>query len=338
MTEDGIDRSIYDEGGLDERGFYTEGAYIGAPESDADSSMDDQQSPQAVYFQSLLDRFSRLHDQLDSTPPQAALDRLDQNHAYHHSGSRDDGRKWRWRLFNTDPLPAQLASMDKATVFKLLKFILKDNGALGARAKITNRLSRWIWGLLAKVPVRGELTSEEVGLIRDLGKKAVYLCVEMRGVDVRALYAEGADDDDAETPGGDAGVDGAAARGPIIGPVMPSAGDGIEADKPVENAKPYEPMFNMVPNEAALEDINDGDVAAESELAQVEAMKARLLSRLDDDKADTDGDAAKAVYDDAALEEEERAKENAKITVDMIITVAGEAYGQRDLLEFREEW
>ncbi len=32
------------------------------------------------------------------------------------------------------------------------------------------------------------------------------------------------------------------------------------------------------------------------------------------------------------------AKLNAKATVDMIITVAGEMYGQRDLLEFRGQW
>lgn len=336
LTEDGIDRSIYDEGGLDERGFYTEGAYIRAPESDPsdDFGLGEQQTAQAAYFQSLLDRFNKLHGQLETRPPKTALDRLDDNHQPYHSGSRDDSRKWRWRLFNTDPLPAQLASMDKATVFKLLKFILNDKGALGAKAKVTNRLSRWIWGLLAKVPVRGELTSEEVGLIRDIGKRAVYLCVEMRGINVQALYAE------AEEGGEAAAMAEDTPRGPIIGPVMQEEAVDEEKQTVSEQFVADEPSFQMSPDEVVLGEGKD-QAEPNTESAQVAAMKARLLARLDDGAADTIGDATGTEDSEAAAQaalEEEKLQENAKITVDMIITVAGEAYGQRDLLEFREEW
>jgi len=37
-------------------------------------------------------------------------------------------------------------------------------------------------------------------------------------------------------------------------------------------------------------------------------------------------------------ETDEEMRRNTRATVDMIITVVGEVYGQRDLLEFREVW
>ena len=74
---------------------------------------------------------------------------------------------------------AQLARMDRATSLKLLRLLTNDKLAMGGNTIPSERLSRWIWGVLARLPDSGELNSEEIGLVRDLGKRAVWLGVVM---------------------------------------------------------------------------------------------------------------------------------------------------------------
>lgn len=358
------DRSIYEDGVGDSRGYYADGAYIGnvTPIDDSEST---PQEARAAFFRSLLERFRRLHDQLSTTPPQIVIDGLSSNHPSHMSNSREDMRSWRWRLFNTDPQPAQLAIMDKSTVFKLIKLILTNNGALGGKTIISSRLSRWIWGLLAKVPVSGELMSEEVGLIREIGKRAVWLGVEMRGVDIRELYkedAEGDDDDEVVVDyefddGRDAEPKAIADGTRIIGPVLPNAADiFMNADRAGEDSANVEPdvpapvVFNSRAEAILAQQTTNGTTEAieqlEDELNEAEeadkiaAMKQRLLASLEEEREPSaSAEEVEATAQEAQKEGDHRsALENAKITVDMIITIAGEIYGQRDLLEFRSEW
>lgn len=74
---------------------------------------------------------------------------------------------------------AQLAMMDRTTSLKLLRLLTNDKLAMGGSTIPSERLSRWIWGVLARLPDSGELNSEEIGLVRDLGKRAVWLGVVM---------------------------------------------------------------------------------------------------------------------------------------------------------------
>ena len=357
------DRSIYEDGTGDSRGYYADGAYV-ANVTPIDDSESTPQEAQAAYFESLLQRFRKLHDQLSTTPPQIVIDGLSSNHPSYMSNSREDMRSWRWRLFNTDPQPAQLAIMDKSTVFKLLRLILTNNGALGGKTIISSRLSRWIWGLLAKLPVSGELMSEEVGLIREIGKRAVWLGVEMRGVDIRELYkedAEGDDDDEVVIDyelddGKDAEPETIATR--IIGPVLPNADDtSLNADRAGEDSANVEPdvptpvVFNSRAEailaqqttngtKEAIEELEEGESNEAEEADRIAAMKQRLLASLEEEREPSaSAEEVEATAKEAQKELDHRsALENAKITVDMIITIAGEIYGQRDLLEFRSEW
>lgn len=108
------------------------------------------------------------------------------------------------------------------------------------------------------------------------------------------------------------------------------------------------------------EEKEDGEVSAAPQQAReptadIETAKARLLSQLDGaGAADTDINSveteklpATALEDEAfaalAADEEaqkqeqlQRARANERATLNMILTVAGEFYGQRDLLEFRD--
>lgn len=362
---EGLDRSIYEDGTGDSRGYYADGAYVGnvTPTDDSEST---PQEAQVAYFESLLQRFRKLHDQLSTAPPQIVIDGLSSNHPSHMSNSREDMRSWRWRLFNTDPQPAQLAIMDKSTVFKLLRLILTNNGALGGKTLISSRLSRWIWGLLAKVPVSGELMSEEVGLIREIGKRAVWLGVEMRGVDIRELYKEDADgDDDDEVvvdyeldDGKDAEPETIADGTRIIGPVLPNADDtsmdAIGAGEHRLDIAPDVPPLFVFKSRAeailaqqttngtteAIGELEEGDTNEAEEADRIAAMKQHLLVSLEEEREPfASAEEVEATAQEAQKQDHhESALENAKITVDMIITIAGEVYGQRDLLEFRSEW
>ncbi|ELR07127.1 hypothetical protein VC83_02414 [Pseudogymnoascus destructans] len=173
------DRAIYDDGVGDSRGFYSDGAYTAAPDPQPDAPADIPAAKhlRAKYFEKILERFEHLREQLGNTPPDDVVKKLDQNHDSYMSASAADYRKWRWRVINTEPMNAQLARMDRATSLRLLRLLTNDKLAMGGSTVPSERLSRWIWGVLARLPDSGELNSEEIGLVRDLGKRAVWLGV-----------------------------------------------------------------------------------------------------------------------------------------------------------------
>lgn len=171
------DRTIYDDGVGDSRGFYSDGAYTAAPDPQPDTTADipPARHLRTKYFEKILQRFEHLREQLSNTPPDHVVEKLDQNHDSYMSASAADYRKWRWRVINTEPMNAQLARMDRATSLKLLRLLTNDKLGMGGSTVPSERLSRWIWGVLARLPDSGELNSEEIGLVRDLGKRAVWL-------------------------------------------------------------------------------------------------------------------------------------------------------------------
>ncbi|KFY09497.1 hypothetical protein V492_05480 [Pseudogymnoascus sp. VKM F-4246] len=175
------DRTIYDDGVGDSRGFYSDGAYTAAPDPQPDTPSDVPPAKhlRTQYFEKILERFERLREQLGTTPPDDVVAKLDQNHDSYMSATAPDYRRWRWRVTSTEPMNAQLAGMDRATSLRLLRLLTNDKVAMGGNTVPSERLSRWIWGVLARLPDSGELNSEEIGLVRDLGKRAVWLGVVM---------------------------------------------------------------------------------------------------------------------------------------------------------------
>ena len=161
---------------------------------------------QDVYYEALLGRFEALRQQLAQVPPRHVLERLGPDHGSYMSASVKDNKLWRWRLWNTEPKPAQLAGMDKGTVLRLLRMVgNRKGGFLGVDTLVgegggqaRRRVSAWVWGLLARLPGRGELVSEEVGIVRELGKRAVWVGVEMKGMDMGGLQEQMGEGEDEE--------------------------------------------------------------------------------------------------------------------------------------------
>jgi hypothetical protein len=249
-------------------------------------------------------------------------------------------------------------------VLKLLGLV--TTGTLLKRgAEVQVGVSRWAWALLARLPDRGELTSEEIGVVRELGKKAVLVGM---GLKEQQAWEEGMDEVEAgfdnedyeegrsiinddeidldidvgfeagelESTGPEAAIlDNESNKkqksDQVIGPQLPTINAAlglVGTNKQAEDETL--PIANGVDN-----DEEDGELPAED----LAAAKARILAALDSSPAEKTEREAEILEDEAALKQKlSAARWNTKATVDMIITVAGEIFGQRDLLEFRQSW
>ncbi|KAK1513457.1 V-SNARE [Colletotrichum costaricense] len=409
------DRDIYTTGEGDFRGYYADGAYTARPDNwgkphathdddeaeegewpgnegidDAedqysDAGADSESAVREAYFAAILTRFKRLRRLLHATPPASAVAAL-------HPGSPHDFRvgafapksatykTWSNRLRDADPLPAQLASMDKEGVLRVLRVLLGGGAFLRRGSEMRERTSRWLWALLARLPERGEMNHVEVGWVRDLGRRAVLMmqsladmaalrdALEGEGMDlgVNDAVDESSDDEEAlgemevderdgegsgetsgsETSDGKFGVlaEGLKHQENVAIPKDP-VGDGEVEDGEIDEDQKSEPMDVSEDGE-----IDEGEVVEDEQppAETLEEARARLLAQIDTAAAVEDAPSEapseepiveEAAHDgegDSEASDQLRARMNMRATLNMILTVAGEFYGQRDLLEFRD--
>jgi len=215
--------------------------------------------------------------------------------------------------------------------------VIAGLGILGEVLTRTNLKSRkgkfagaWAWGLLARCREVGQMGSEEVGVLRDLGKQAVWLLRRIRAGEV--VDEEGQEQDlDGEDPV-EAGEDEIEDEGDAeVGEMLDSQGD-VEI--------PTEIIANGTATDGSLLAAKSTSLSCDSD-ELLAAAQNRLLSSL----GPTDESSAPAVSDEmveehAQMQEGEGVVDQATIlaTLDMIVTIVGEFYGQRDLLDGRLLW
>ncbi|OAA61708.1 ribonucleotide reductase inhibitor [Niveomyces insectorum RCEF 264] len=360
----GLDRSIYENGVGDARGYYLDGAYIAAPDERngavttnavsaeaaahpaADSSTDATANADAdlfcaAYRARLLARFALLRSHLQRDPPPAAVAALPPDHDVTIGPLSTRSGAFRRALFllqTTDPLPAQIAALDKLSAFRLLRVLLRGllaggtaegssrssrsgrfaRSLLGPQPGATlgldmdPRTSRWLWALLARLPDRGELDYREVGYIRDVAKQAVMRLAHLSYDMGHRTGGCGYDDQGEE----------------VVPPVHPDDDDGDDyGDLPEDDALP--------------DDLEDVAMDVESEPEQA----------ANDEEKPANGEPGDTRSDPDLGEEQEREQEqhteyepeedvdmHQRATLEMVLAVAGEFYGQRDLLAFRSPW
>ncbi|TDZ20974.1 hypothetical protein Cob_v005701 [Colletotrichum orbiculare MAFF 240422] len=372
-VEDGEERGhkhddLYNSGQGDFRGYYHDGAYTARPETwDADNPkgyFDNDEEPadpeypeidpevalHEAYYHSILTRFITLRGLLHATPPADVVAALPRTHGSFVGalGARSSTHAvWSQRLLVSDPAPAQVASMTKDGVLRVVRVLL--GGKFLRRGEDVNeRTSRWLWALLARLPDRGELNHAEIGWVRDLGRRAVLMmqslahmaalrdALEGEGMDlgVHDAVDDSSDDEDVlremevderdgEAQDTSKKDEKSTEEGESPADEIEKPGHGVEDDQAEDGEVDEQQSEPMDVSE------DEGEIAEEAPVETLEEAKARLLAQVD----------TAAAEETARAEEESvrmRARINMRATLNMILTVAGEYYGQRDLLEFRD--
>ncbi|KAK7914417.1 hypothetical protein PG985_012120 [Apiospora marii] len=382
------------DGDYDEE--YSDDASLGRPRN---SNIDEIHK---AYYGSLKRQYLNLRRMLHSSPPDSLVASLpldNPTEVDNFGASPDAFRQWTGRVMNTDPLPAQIASMHKDGVVRLLRIILTGKFFRKGQ-ELHERTSRWLWALLARLPDKGELYYQEIGWVRELGKRAVLFMVSLAeaeilhqdydvrgtkdsddgdGMDVEVdenlddVSSEPASIDDTppvredNPPTDQIMQDGAETGKQDNGQVNDGAAGSLAAPAPVKEESPPQVPPTQAPEGATDNATSPSDVEMQIDSDMDEGgkmAKSRLLAQLGglDGTAD-DGEVeeprphevttepflepevkeessefAESLVDPEDIEDEEvaRAKANVRATLNMILTVAGEFYGQRDLLEFRD--
>ena len=218
----------------------------------------------------------------------------------------------------------QLACMDSESVLEVIK-LLTGTMAQTIRSRGRDKVLRfgaWAWSVLGKCRDRSELGSEEIAVLRELGKRAVGLLVGIRDKTGRDY---GASQDAAEEESED-----------LRKSILPDEAvrETATDDSPeVANTPMHKESFN--PN---------GSTSDEQDAAGLEAAKRRLKGALlstDDIDSPSDGVVNGDHSDQRGIrtaQDKLDVDRQTRITLDMIVTIVGEFYGQRDLLEFRDIW
>ncbi|KAJ9407231.1 hypothetical protein DTO045G8_5080 [Paecilomyces variotii] len=342
-----------DVGSEPPEGLYTDGVYIapavntteGTSLRHATGAGETEPDAQSSYYNLLRHRFVLLRSTLRCQPPASAIAALDDQHPISLPRSSKAARsEWRHLLLSVDPQMVQLACMDMDSVLGVLEImgrLMSENVKSGDALRV-RRIGAWAWGLLGKCREVGQLGSEEVGEIRELGKRAATILARMRKAKEVKIARRGA-----HTETGNEESDGE--ENEEEPEVQESEPGNATAEEPSETADATggDPM-----------DISqqEAEPTEEGTPEYLEAVKARLQARLQDDlelkpELQRPGATITAVEEEGEQKEDEEApskmseetlhtdaEKQTLAMLDMIITIVGEFYGQRDLLEKRHAW
>lgn len=323
------DEDLYADYG---QGHYADGAFtatalpsIHTPYARPGQQEEEDIDPLEAYYISLCARFSKISQILQNPLTPTGTDSTKPPIDYWHT------RKWRNKLLNTTPTMALLGQLPQEMVIHGLTNLESTLTSNNVRTGKGKNIGAWAWGMLARCRDVGQMGSEEVGVLRDLGKRAVWLLRRIAAGEV---------------------VD--------AGPEEVEIGDEEEVDEDEETyRRDEEDDFcgggDTNGSEGLAEQIGD----EEKSLAEA---RARILSSLpQSSQAQGDlGDSSPSKNDEPAIREEHVSDEQPEVEIsadmkitpvgsefdklamhamlDMLVTIIGECYGQRDLLDGRLLW
>ncbi|KAJ5209026.1 hypothetical protein N7449_003405 [Penicillium cf. viridicatum] len=347
-------------------GFYEDEAYV-APAEDVDESKA-AHSPskldalypdtQKSYNNLLRHRFILLRSTLRCSPPAGAINTLDNDHPISLPRKAGSAHKiWRRLLVTVEPRMVQLASMDMDSVLEVLEILARmmSDVVRGDDTQRVRRIGAWAWGLLGKCREVGQLSTREVGVIRNLGKRAATILRKVQELE-NDEHEEDVDSSVADRPKEETG------QGNLVEcekdtkeeAQQGSTAQDEEATKPETQSEPTAQGEEEAKEEAQPETtVQNEEESKQAELSEaaetqdssmpdasleesdLEAAKAHLQARLQNI---SDSVKAPASCDNEEEEEEDDWSIQTHALLDMIITVVGEFFGQRDLLQEREVW
>jgi hypothetical protein len=414
-TPDGEnDRSMYDSGYGDARGYYEDGAYVAAPPIGpvmpskyplVSSKNTTSIPPYEAYTSHLLASFQRQRTLLRSTPPSSAIDALKPERCIVVVKSPFTKAFGEWQRATTsfDPSPVQMATLQNWSVLTLLRLA---TSSLKRGRNLSVRMGAWIWALLAKLDY-GILNRSEASTVRDFGKKAVWMRLgfdEKLAEATQGLVEHHEEDQDAEEwqegdeeqdeidavasgtnalantiLGTDIGMEEQEIEMDISseeeGEILDSDDDAAKsgdvskiADLSQENRKTSSPippndiiytntrhsrkrnasspsLGNEGTNKGTSKKLKTKADAFIHREAAIASAKIRLISQMGHLGDDSGGEGSDQLSTKAAQDVQMKTETEGRLpndttmgTLDMIILIVGEVFGQRDLLEFREQW
>jgi len=296
--------------------------------------------PQEACYASLCARYQDFSSILHSTSPTPS--QVAPTVQSLPSGKRN---AWAYAILNTAPTMRLLSQLQQEMAIRgleVLAEVLTRNNLASIKSK---NMGAWAWGLLGRCRYLGQMSSEEVGALRSLGKQAVWL---LRMISAGELNKEDRDQEEDvkdDTSGNvDDGGDSESSN----------PGQPIEDDKTQgESLQPSSACdLNGVRSSKSLishDEFNDTLTAARQRLlANLEPMEGSKP----DDAGETAGTHTAQISEesksqrentdnkkmDLLVHAENETTKNIHATMDMIVTVVGEFYGQRDLLDGRLLW
>ncbi|KAL2868660.1 uncharacterized protein BJX67DRAFT_371337 [Aspergillus lucknowensis] len=293
-------------------GVYSDGVYIGLTISKPIANEAFSEA-QASYYNLLHHRFLLLRSILRCTPPSEAISALDDSHPISFPRhSKTAQKEWRRLLLTVDPQMVQLACMDMNTVLGVLVIVarLMSENVRSGDVALVRRIGAWAWGLLGKCRDSGQLGAQEIGDIRELGKRAMKIQLKLR--------EEKEVQDDEEDDGEESDVE---------------IGNGENAQMEANGAEPDRVTGDTNPDQVGAEKDRDAE--------ELELAKTRLEARISTAGDEPDSQGARKDEKEGEIEEENSGidvETQTRAMLDMIVTIVGEHYGQRDLLGAREIW
>ena len=370
------------------QGYYADGAYTavtypsaGADRQAREDDKEEDVDPQEAYYSALCARFAALSSILQESPSAA--------NKTSHLPPISRRKEWRNTILRIPPENTVLAQIQQDHVILGLDLMEDILTASNLRSSHGKNIGAWVWGLLARCREIGMMGSEEVGVLRKLAKKAVWLLRRMAAGEVieeeRAIEepAEGGFDDE-DTVGADIEEEtDLAAQADTVA----CEHEGEAADEVIEAQLTAEEDMNSMNDEEnseaevldpdqeqQLEALSETLTGITSRLSKLEQAKERMLSSLTtlgkqpitEETAEPVAEEKMHSHDPLATIEAssthtqqasavslpetapKRApevpspatydKESIHATLDMIVTIVGEFYGQRDLLDGRLLW
>lgn len=323
-------------------GYYSDGAYVAKPLSTSTTRYGPSHiDPQTAYYDRLKLLYAKHRGRCQATPSAEAVAALDHDHPIslpQHSPPAIS--EWRRLLMTTHPLPAQLCSMEKWTVWRLIRLCERHIRNLAMYFKnIPSSLAQWIWGLMGRLQESWQMRNEDISKIRELGKCATWCLTHYRANKGRVddgQYAQ-EDDEDDDWDYGDETVEraNAAKREESTMETTTQDGEGEMSANQKSSAKGDEPTG--IAETGAITDNNQAETHT-MDLSDMLAAKRYELQ-----EQEMNGQTAESSPKDdikaANLSEDKKVPNSQTCAVlELIITVTGEYYGQRDLLWSRPEW
>lgn len=151
-----------------EQGWYNDGAYTATIDPTIAAPAAEPPTALSLWHNALLTSFRSVRQGLHANPPAPLLPLA----VSPSLPVRKQRSLWQQHIFNTHPTPKELWGIDQQTVLRLLKWLTQRMSEM-AKHKNGRCWSQWLWGLLVRLD--DCLTADETSIVRELGKRCLII-------------------------------------------------------------------------------------------------------------------------------------------------------------------